>query len=275
MAENEMTYFKFVTDLIDSGIWAELSPGARALYPVLLRFSDRNFKPVFPGSQTLLKLTGFKQKSSLRKARKELTEHGLIWIEEGTGRKNSKYFFRFDWGVAKTTQGSAIQAPSAGPAEHPPGSNANSRRDSFSDSPYNQIHISINNNVPVQENSETHSLDSYIQRFGQKAVDLAISELKLGGMTVNDSNLKALLQPGIQKKEKSWSDIEKYLSEKISPGSLDILKKAFRKEDDGIFVFSDEIPAYLKNILQQLNTEIFFEPSVKSHRFWESQGVSI
>jgi hypothetical protein len=275
MAENEMTYFKFVTDLIDSGIWAELSPGARTLYPVLLRFSDRHFKPVFPGSQILLKLTGFKQKSSLRKARKELSDHGLIWIEEGTGRKNSKYFFRFDWGGAKTPPRGLPLEPPEGEVGTPPGILKTNHRGSFSDPPYNQIHISINNNVPVQSNSKGPELESYVRRFGQKAVDLAISELKLGGMTVNDINLKSILLHGIQKKEKSWSDIEKYLSEKISPGSLDILKSAFKKEEDGIFIFSDEIPAYLKNILQQLNTEVFFEPSVKSHRFWESQGVSI
>jgi len=48
---NQLTYFIFVCELIDAGIWAEMSPAARTLYPVLLRFSDRNFSPVYPGSK--------------------------------------------------------------------------------------------------------------------------------------------------------------------------------------------------------------------------------
>ncbi len=274
MAESEMTYFKFVTDLIDSGIWAELSPAARTLYPVLLRFTDRNFKPVYPGSQTLLKLTGFKQKSSLRKARKELSEAGLIRIEEGTGRKNSRYFFRFDWRDPKTPPWGAVSGPPEGAEVTPRGVHESQHREASSDPPYNQIHISINNHVQEADLKKLLNTEPYVRRFGKRNVDLALSELELAGLEKTEENLKKILIPSVsQKKRLSWPDIEKYLCEKISPGSLDILRQAFLKEEDGIFIFSDEIPKYLKNILQQLNTDVFFEPAAKTHRFWETQGV--
>ena len=95
MSAGELQYFKFITDVIRSGTWARLSSAARALYPVLLSFTDRHFSPVYPGSNRLLELTGFKQKSSLRKAREELQEAGLILVKKGSGRTNSTYHFIF------------------------------------------------------------------------------------------------------------------------------------------------------------------------------------
>ncbi len=91
------TFSKFMSDLVDSGIWAALSPSAKSLYPVLLRFSDETFKPVFPGTEELLRLTGFKTKKSLQEARKELQSSGLLDILPGTGRTNTRYYFRFDY----------------------------------------------------------------------------------------------------------------------------------------------------------------------------------
>lgn len=84
-------------DIIDSGTWGKLSSGARTLYPVLCKFTDETFKMVWPGTETLLKLTGFKTKKSLQDARKDLEKNGLISYSAGTGRTSTRYHFRFDY----------------------------------------------------------------------------------------------------------------------------------------------------------------------------------
>ena len=90
-------FFKFMHDIIDSGLWGSLSATARTLYPVLCRFSNESFKAVWPGTNELLRLTGFKTKKSLQLARKELIEAGLIDMIAGNGRTSSKYYFKFDY----------------------------------------------------------------------------------------------------------------------------------------------------------------------------------
>ena len=96
VAYSGITFFKFATGIIESGLWAKMSATARTLYPVLLRFSDRNFKYVYPGAQCLMQLTGFKSKASLKRARKELVALGLISVQTGVGRRNTRYFFHFE-----------------------------------------------------------------------------------------------------------------------------------------------------------------------------------
>lgn len=56
-------YIKFFADIIESGVWANLSSAAKTLYLVLLKFSDQHFKPVWPSTEILLRLTGFKTKN--------------------------------------------------------------------------------------------------------------------------------------------------------------------------------------------------------------------
>lgn len=100
MDTNNM-YLVIMSDILDSGTWAKLGPAAKALYPVLCKFSNHSFKPVWPGTDVLLKLTGFKTKKSLREGKRELVEAGLIHIVPGTGRTPSYYYFRFDYPGSK------------------------------------------------------------------------------------------------------------------------------------------------------------------------------
>ncbi len=95
------TYLAIMSDILDSGTWAKLGPAAKALYPVLCKFSNHSFKPVWPGTDILLKLTGFKTKKSLQDAKRELVEAGLIHVVPGTGRTPSYYYFRFDYPGSK------------------------------------------------------------------------------------------------------------------------------------------------------------------------------
>ncbi len=90
-------FFKFMHDIIESGVWAKLSASGRTLYPVLCKFTDETFKMVWPGTDTLLKLTGFKTKKSLQEARRDLVKHGLISYAPGNGRSSTRYHFRFDY----------------------------------------------------------------------------------------------------------------------------------------------------------------------------------
>lgn len=96
MGANNM-YLAIMSDILDSGVWAKLGPAAKALYPVLCKFSNHTFKPVWPGTDELLRLTGFKTKKSLQEAKRELSDMGLLHIIPGTGRTPSHYYFRFDY----------------------------------------------------------------------------------------------------------------------------------------------------------------------------------
>ena len=96
MDTNNM-YLAIMSDILDSGVWAKMGPAAKALYPVLCKFSNHTFKPVWPGTDELLRLTGFKTKKSLQEAKKELIKLGLLHVIAGTGRTSSHYYFRFDY----------------------------------------------------------------------------------------------------------------------------------------------------------------------------------
>ena len=99
--DHNHSFFKFMHDIIDSGLWGSLSATARTLYPVLCRFSNETFKSVWPGTNELLRLTGFKTKKSLQMAKKELIDAGLIDIISGNGRTSSKFYFKFEYKNSK------------------------------------------------------------------------------------------------------------------------------------------------------------------------------
>lgn len=271
---NELTYFKFVCELIDAGIWAKMSPAARTLYPVLLRFTDRNFSPVYPGSKKLLELTGFKQKSSLRNARKELIDLGLISITLGTGRKNTIYHFRFDWATPRVTQKDPPEV-----INNTPHDNNRTTPSSVTDEtpqaqnpipPYNQIQISINNQVPIKDVSnqkfnnqdQTEKKDDPFwklrEEFGSREVELAISEAKLGDLPVDPNTIYKILSKKYLKAP-SIDEILNDLKQKISDHSFDLIKKSYIRESGGFYIFSDELPVYLKNILIKMSEKILFD----------------
>ncbi len=271
---NELTYFKFVCELIDAGIWAKMSPAAKTLYPVLLRFTDRNFSPVYPGSKKLLELTGFKQKSSLRNARKELIELGLISITLGTGRKNTIYHFRFDWATPRGAQKDPPETFNNTPHDvnrfSPSGATNETPQARNPIPPYNQIQISINNQVPLkdvpdqkfkyQEINEKKE-DPFFklrEEFGNREVELAISEAKLGDLPVDPDTIYKILSKKYLKAI-SIDEILNDLKQKISEHSFELIKKSYVGECDGFHIFSDELPVYLKNILTKMSEKILFD----------------
>lgn len=154
-------YIRFMVDIIDSGLWAELSHGAKSLYLVLLKFSDSKFKPVFPATPILMKLTGFKTKKSIIEAKKELSEKGLIKFFEGTGHTSTVYHFLFAYKKSKIPpQGSISGYPWGGEDSHLGVPNEHIQ-ESLGGNP-NQIHITINNSnqsmEPIQESTQKKSI---------------------------------------------------------------------------------------------------------------------
>lgn len=162
MMENNHTFFKFMSDIIESGIWAKLSPSAKALYPVLCKFTDETFKPAWPGTDELLRLTGFKSKKSLQEARKELNKHGLLDTIPGTGRTTTRYYFRFDYPSSRIDleqyRGSVISRRGEGAS--PPGGRGGALQGGAAIAP-NQININIEQ---ISKNKEQESLLSEISK---------------------------------------------------------------------------------------------------------------
>lgn len=156
MGEPIGQYFKFMSDIIDSGTWARLSSGARTLYPVLLKFSDQNFKKVWPSTSTLMKLTGFKNKRSIIDAKRDLVEAGLIHIIPGKGHKNSVYSFTFCYEREvqfNAPQRSTIPALPGG-AEHTERGHYGSPQGTVTAAP-NNINITIQNTQNQKENNRS------------------------------------------------------------------------------------------------------------------------
>ncbi len=277
MLGNELPFFKFVTELIDAGIWAKMSPTARTLYPVLLRFTDRNFSPVYPGTKRLLELTGFKQKASLRQARKELIELGLISVTIGKGRSNTIYHFRFDWakkGYKNPSEGDSHtpQRDYLTPLNREKGYPSNSHP---VPPPYNQIQISIHNQPNSREIQESQDdpLAELRKIFGSRNVDLAISEAKLADLKPDYETINKILSNSSFSKKISYHELISELEKKISQNSLNLIKNSFVTEKEGYIIFDESIPVYLKNILLKFSNFILFEPVATSSNLSKSREI--
>ncbi|MDX1961150.1 MAG: helix-turn-helix domain-containing protein [Leptospiraceae bacterium] len=151
MGDYTQNYSKFMNDIIDSGTWAKLSSSSKTLYPVLLKFSDQNFKQVWPSTSTLLKLTGFKSKKSIQEAKRDLIHNGLLKVINGKGHENSVYIFTFNYKDSKISPQRATNIPLreevASPRE-----NGNILPQSASSITPNQINITITNNNEPKNN---------------------------------------------------------------------------------------------------------------------------
>lgn len=210
------TYLTIMSDILDSGTWAKLGPAAKALYPVLCKFSNHSFKPVWPGTDVLLRLTGFKTKKSLQEAKRELVEAGLIHVVPGTGRTPSYYYFRFDYPGSKVDIESYrdIKISPSGIKESPAGWN-NSTPQGRAEVPPNHINIHINKLTQTTTNNNPdlwsllneffgsdrrrgdfreHLVQEMLEKYGSlevgEAVRIAISKGKDGDIRYLEGILK-------------------------------------------------------------------------------------
>lgn len=187
MGETSNQYIKFMSDIIDSGLWGKLSPAAKTLYPVLLKFSDQNFKHVWPSTETLLKLTGFKTKKSILLGKKELIKEGLLYYKPGCGRTNSTYFFSFNYTGSKITPQWDKNIPPSGVSLSPPAEYISTPQGGQVIPP-NNLNITIHNNQSLkQESDKEKSFDNLINFYGFDLVDSAVQIAKSKGLEGNIS----------------------------------------------------------------------------------------
>lgn len=275
MKETNHTFFKFMNDLIDSEVWAKLSAAARALYPVLCRFSDETFKCVWPGTEELLRLTGFQTKRSLQQAKKELVEKGLLDIVPGSGRTSSRYYFRFDYIQSKINleeYRSTVVSRRGIHKEAPERYTPAIQRDTPL-SP-NQIHINIHQNNDKQErllqnmqnllqqflsnlpqntaeNYKQHITSQMLNKYGQlevgEAIRIAISKGKDGdiryleGILKNRQNENSTSKPSPKNKNFFQSEAEREknrIKNNLSENWHDLVEGLeFRFSDNGVTYF--------------------------------------
>ncbi|MBL8018181.1 MAG: helix-turn-helix domain-containing protein [Leptospirales bacterium] len=257
MKGESLPFAKLVTALFDRGVWARMSAAARALYPVLLRFSDGQFKGVYPGASRLMELTGFKHKKSIREARNELISLGLITATRGTGRTNTYYQFRFDWvGDTAGYPTGALQSPPGEAGRAPQGVPGHPLRMDLEGPTHNQIHISITNHVQSGIPAE---LENLRKRFGEERVRRALSECDLAGLDGNPANVESILSG----KRRLWSATREKLAGMISPDSLRLIEEGLLADDGSSLRFDAGLPAHLKKILTRHTGRVEFVHSTE------------
>lgn len=213
MSEHQ-SYIRIMSDVIDSGIWAKLSSAAKTLYPVLLKFSDYNFKPVWPSTETLLGLTGFRTKKSIVLAKRDLEKHGLLHSVSGTGRTSTRFYFRFDYPGSKIAPLGDTPIPRRDVNPSLPGEPNSAVRRDTEGSP-NHINITIHNNqkneskkknsqenpkpmdfaqeIPQQTYSgQSMGIETLIADFGADVFHYAYTEAEKRGLQNNFPYLKSI-----------------------------------------------------------------------------------
>lgn len=167
--ESNNLYLAMMSDILDSGAWAKLGPAAKALYPVLCKFSNHTFKPVWPGTDELLRLTGFKTKKSLQEAKRELINKGLLDVVPGSGRKSSHYYFRFEYPGSRVDIEKHREARLSrrGIAEYPAGGSGHTPEGGGVVSP-NHINIHINKLTQTTNNNNPDVLSLLNEFFGNR-----------------------------------------------------------------------------------------------------------
>lgn len=271
------SYIKLMSDIIDSGTWGELTSAGRTLYPVLLKFSDQNFKPVWPNTDTLMRLTGFKSKKSIIEGKRDLVRKGLIQFKPGTGHTSSKYYFSFAYKGSKIEpQGWKNGYPGGG--EMPVSGVASGGAQGWSQGNPNNINITITNNqkVPNSTNEEKikknkPSASSILEEFGSQVFAIATERAKKKGLENNFAYIQAICRAEIEKLPNSnQSEIQQNAPGKLVPsweGFLEWAKKYlpnssinyFRNLDikfEGRTIFiTGDVPVFQKQILYKFFTE--------------------
>ncbi len=274
MGETNNQYLKFMSDIIDSGLWGKLSPAAKTLYPVLLKFSDQNFKQVWPSTETLLKLTGFKTKKSILLGKKELIKEGLLQYKPGSGRTNSTYYFSFNYEGSRITPlwdknlflSGERQSSSAGYLTPPQGGNQ---------IPPNHLNITINNTQSNKEEKYT-TYDRLMETYGYNVVDAAIQIAKAKGLEGNVSYVAGVCknlskdftgksnQPNFnqdidsaQHVIDSWKSFLDWSNSHLTRSSVDILRKIPIAVDGQSIFIEEKLTEFLKQIiLKYFNEEV-------------------
>lgn len=284
-------YIKFMSDIIDSGAWASLSSGARALYPVLLKFSDQNFKQVWPSTSTLLKLTGFKTKKSVIDAKKDLIDSGLIQTKSGSGHSNSVYYFTFNYPGSKITPLWDTPVYPRGIEKSTPGEEENTPRGDATGNP-NQINITITNNQIQKEPKKSKKKKSdrpggwepLLEEYGEEIFNYAYAIAKTKSMENNIAYIRAICKnkieelanrPNFEQKSqgRSWRAFLDWSGKHLTRSSIEVLKELEIETEPNKLIIFGQISGFLQEVILRYfeeNSEspisILFKESPKKNR---------
>ncbi|ABZ95827.1 Hypothetical protein LBF_4002 [Leptospira biflexa serovar Patoc strain 'Patoc 1 (Ames)'] len=284
MSEQRHPYIRLMTDIIDSGVWAGLSHAAKTLYPVLLKFSDYNFKPVWPNTETLMRLTGFKTKKSIVTAKKELTRAGLLYQVPGSGRTSTRYHFSFHYEGSRITPlgDTQIHLRGTGP-ESSGGSNDPEKGGSIGTPNHINITISNTNNVPgPKDMSESlgqtkegkKDFETLVNLFGPEIALEAYRKAVGLHMESNASYVQTLCRElvSLQRKEvlnseqnlsrdavsphpASWAGFLAWATKELTESSFRQLERVNVETDGNVIIVTSAIQGHLRQIIQMYFTE--------------------
>ncbi|TGL72701.1 helix-turn-helix domain-containing protein [Leptospira kmetyi] len=267
-------YIKFFADIIESGVWAGLSSAAKTLYLVLLKFSDQHFKPVWPSTEILLKLTGFKTKKSIIQGKRDLIQAGLLQVTPGTGHTSSRYYFCFNYKGSKIPpQGYIFGYPGGGNGgisevseKRPQGSGEGNP---------NHINITITNNQnqEPQKKKTNVSLEDLEEKYGPSILSDAFAKAKARGMEANiryiqgicknlmKTDLEAVVpefnqnHEGPKEQEATWKGFLHWSKERLTRSSVEILERVRVEPDGRTLCILDPVPESLRMIIAKYFTE--------------------
>lgn len=250
-----------MSDIIDSGLWGKLSPAAKTLYPVLLKFSDQNFKHVWPSTETLLKLTGFKTKKSISLGKKELIKEGLLYYKPGSGRTNSTYYFSFNYEGSKITPQWNNSIPLSGRTQSPSGGYETTNL-GVSSFPPNNLNITINNNNTNKPSSPELNYDTLFAKYGIEVVETALQIAKRNGLENNLEYIAGICRNISKEKTKfnqgsdtaqhvidSWKNFLSWSKSHLTRSSTDILEKISVEVDGQSLFIRQPLSEFLKQII--------------------------
>lgn len=267
-------YIKFFADIIESGVWAGLSSAAKTLYLVLLKFSDQHFKPVWPSTEILLKLTGFKTKKSIIQGKRDLIQAGLLQVTPGTGHTSSRYYFCFNYKGSKIPPQGYIFGHPGGGNEGAPEVSERRPQGSGEGTP-NHINITITNNQNQEpEKKKIHlSLDVLEEKYGPSILSEALSIAKARGMEANIKYVQGICknlmktdldtvvpefnqnQEGSQEQEATWRGFLLWSKDRLARSSIEILERTRVEPDGRTLCILDAVPESLRMIIAKYFTE--------------------
>lgn len=283
MSDQRHPYIRLMTDIIDSGVWAGLSHAAKTLYPVLLKFSDYNFKPVWPNTETLMRLTGFKTKKSIVSAKKELTKAGLLYQVPGNGRTSTRYHFSFHYeGSRITPLGDTSISLRGSESEPPEGSKPVDKGGADGTPNHINITISNTNHVPPtaapgdlgKEKEEKKAFETLVELFGPEIALEAYKKAVSLHMESNVSYVQSLCREliSMQRQEvlkteqkpseneslshpASWAGFLSWANKELTQSSLHQLEKVQVQIDGNVIVVTSTLQGHLRQIVNMYFTE--------------------
>lgn len=263
-------YIKFYADIIESGVWANLSSAAKTLYLVLLKFSDQHFKPVWPSTEKLLKLTGFKTKKSIIQGKRDLIQAGLLQVTPGTGHTSSRYYFCFNYQGTKIPPQGYIPGYPGGEEIGNSGVPKKGTQ-GFEEGAPNHINITITNNQnqELEKKKAQLSLSGIEEKYGTPILTEALTIAKARGMETNlryvqgiCKNLRRTDVPEFNQneeatypKDNTWKGFLQWSKDRLTRTSIEQLERVKVEPDGRTLCILEPLPETLRMIIAKYFTE--------------------